>query len=244
MALHVKWPQSDGSSPEVWDSRVGDDFSARAVYRVLAEHVAIGLRRRGEGLDEDEYRDDLPVPKLNKSLAKELKKLARVLLEQGAASHSFVSETGDTIRLELTLSGPASTRHDDLEDDADYDAADYIDQVVTVAVPAVTFIAGTVLQETLQRAAGDSYDGTRRFFASLRARLRRSRTTPPEPEAELSIVRSEDGQWALQLPGNLDHEAHAALIRDFDALVREHGDGERFTVEWRDGRWNKSADDG
>ncbi|CUM35597.1 hypothetical protein BN2537_159 [Streptomyces venezuelae] len=226
----------------MWDGQVGEDSSARAVYRVLAGNVAIGLRRRSEGMDEDAYEVGYirPGPKLDKRLAKELKKLVRVLLKEGTASHSFVSESGDIIGLELTLTGPDNTR---LGEGDQYDALDYIDQIATVAVPAVTFVAGTMLQETLQRAAGDTYDGTRRFFTSLRARVRRSRAALPEPEAELTIMRSEDGKWALQLPGNLDYEAHAALIRDFDALVREHGDGERFTVEWRDGRWVKSTDD-
>ena len=46
----------------------------------------------------------------------------------------------------------------------------------------------------------------------------------------------------LNLPGDLCYEAHAALIRDFDALVQDdEGDGERFTIGWRDGHWVKSS---
>jgi hypothetical protein len=232
MVLRVKWPRPDGSGPEVATNEVGYDSSAKNVYRVLASIVAADLRRRSMGGDEDAGPDE----ELDKDLTKELRKLTKVLLKQGTASHSFASKHGDTIRLELSLTGPASNTTPVTEDEYD-SALDYLDQVTTVAVPAVTFIAGTVFQETLQRAASDSYDGARRFFTLLRTRVRRSRAAPPEPEAELIVMRSEDGRWALHLPGNLDHEAHAALIRDFDTLVQELGDGERFTVEWRDGRW-------
>ncbi|MFD0151140.1 hypothetical protein ACWGQ4_02365 [Streptomyces sp. NPDC055721] len=114
--------------------------------------------------------------------------------------------------------------------------------LIAAAVPAVGFIAGTMFQEALQRAASDSYDGARRFFTSLRTRARRSPAAPPGAEVELIIVRSEDGLWILNPPGDLDYEAHAALIRDFDALVQDdEGDGERFTIEWRDGHWVKCS---
>ncbi|MFE5596594.1 hypothetical protein [Streptomyces sp. NPDC056549] len=240
MVLRVQWPRLGGSGPEVATDEVGDNSSAKNVHRVLARVVAADLHRRSMDGDEDEYDDAGPDEELDKDLATELRKLAKVLLEQGSASHSFTGKNGEVIRLKMSLSGPASNTTPVTEDEYD-SALDYLDQVATVAVPAVTFIAGTVFQETLQRAVSDSYDGARRLFTSLRTRVRRSRATPPEPEAELIIMRSEDGRWTLHLPGNLDHEAHAALIRDFDTLVRDHGDGARFTVEWRDGHWVKAA---
>ncbi|MER8047713.1 hypothetical protein [Streptomyces sp. NPDC094032] len=239
MVLRVKWPRPDGSGPEVATTEVGADSSAKNVYRALARIVVADPNQRS--VDEYGYEEARPDKEPDKDLAKELKKLAKALLKQGRASYGFVDKNGGTITLELSLTGPARTRP---VAEAEYDALEYVDQVATAVVPAVTFIAGTVFQETLQRAASDSYDGARRFFTALRNRVRRSRTAPPEPEAELTIMRSEAGRWTLRLPGNLDREAHAALIRDFDTLVREHGAGERFTVEWRGGRWVKSISNG
>lgn len=111
--------------------------------------------------------------------------------------------------------------------------------VETVAVSGIGLIAATMFQETLQRAASDSYDGARGFFTSLRGRLRRSQTNTDVAQVELIVVQSEDGRWNLLLPGDLDEEAHAALIRDFDGLVRDAGDGRRFSIFWQDGKWIK-----
>ncbi|GGR51772.1 hypothetical protein [Streptomyces roseolus] len=114
--------------------------------------------------------------------------------------------------------------------------------VAEAAVAGVGFMAAAMFQEALQRAASDSYDGARRFFTSLRSRLRR--VVPQGAEVELIVVQSEEGRWDLLLPGDLDHEAHAALIRDFDDLVRDENDGQQIVIHWADGRWVKERRDG
>ncbi|MFF8409462.1 hypothetical protein [Streptomyces omiyaensis] len=99
----------------------------------------------------------------------------------------------------------------------------------------IGWMAATVFQEALQRAASDGYDSARSFFTSLRTRLTR---TESEGEVELIVVQSEDGQWELKLPGNLGHDAHAALVRDFERIVREgERDGRPFTISWLGDRW-------
>ncbi|MFC9706060.1 hypothetical protein ACFTWD_35835 [Streptomyces sp. NPDC056943] len=239
MALRVKWSFPGGAGGERDIPGITPDSSAEDIYRAVAP-VVIAVSR-GLGTDEDVLAAIDLDEEANNPRDGSLWRMPGILVRHGIWGWF---DSSSKMHATVTLYGPDGEQHRD----PDYEVgtviggnADLIAAAGALAVPAIGFIAGTMFQEALQRAASDSYDGARRFFTSLRTRVRRSSTAPPGAEVELIIVRSEDGRWRLHLPGDLEHEAHAALIRDFDTLIKDEGDGQRFTVEWSDGRWVKSS---
>ncbi|MFE6853942.1 hypothetical protein ACFVDH_24495 [Streptomyces sp. NPDC057674] len=119
------------------------------------------------------------------------------------------------------------------------DAGEVVAAVGAFVGSGIGLMAVSLFQEVIQRAATDTYDGARSLFSSLRARLARDTNQATGPEIQLIIVRDDHDRWALYLPGNLDHEAHAALIRDFDALTQDDNDGQSFVIQWVEDRWVK-----
>lgn len=98
--------------------------------------------------------------------------------------------------------------------------------------PGVGRVTVTLIQEVLQRAASDSYDEFRAFLTSLRSRVGKRDAATDTAHLDLIVVRSDDGRWELHLPGNLPEAAHVALVRDFDAVVRDAGGATPFRIVW------------
>ncbi|MGW4759081.1 hypothetical protein [Streptomyces chartreusis] len=110
-------------------------------------------------------------------------------------------------------------------------------EVVGVAVLVLTWTGPPLAQALASRVTDALWQSFRRVLSQL------SELRERHPNGVyLTIVRTEDEQLNMRIPGNLTEEAHQALIRDFDALVRGGTDTAPIRVRWDEetGKWAKA----
>ncbi|NGN63355.1 hypothetical protein G5C51_05465 [Streptomyces sp. A7024] len=110
---------------------------------------------------------------------------------------------------------------------------DYQDVLVLVGV----WVAAPYVQTLAGQAANTTYKAFTEKIKSLLSDKRQQHTP-----WDLLVLRTPDGELTVEIPGNLPEDAHAALVRDFIALVLDEPDAQRLHLVWdqRTGTWTKA----
>ncbi|MFE2720453.1 hypothetical protein ACFXKI_53700 [Streptomyces mirabilis] len=83
------------------------------------------------------------------------------------------------------------------------------------------------MQNIASQAATSTYRAFSRVIESIS-----SGRHDIEGKWDVLILRTEDGQLSVEIPGDLAEGAHSALIRDFDSLVAGGHDGKTIHIGW------------
>ncbi len=96
-----------------------------------------------------------------------------------------------------------------------------------VVVITATWVAAPFVQNIASQAATSTYRAFSRVIESIS-----SGRHDIEGKWDVLILRTEDGQLSVEIPGNLPEGAHSALVRDFDNLVAGGRDGKVIRIWW------------
>ncbi|MFI5690160.1 hypothetical protein [Streptomyces sp. NPDC051636] len=96
-----------------------------------------------------------------------------------------------------------------------------------VVVITATWIAVPFVQGIASQAATSTYRAFFNFIESIS-----SGRHAIQGKWDVLILRTEDGQLSVRIPGNLPQGAHSALVRSFDDLVAGGRDGEDIRISW------------
>ncbi|MGI5401957.1 hypothetical protein ACQEVG_21435 [Streptomyces sp. CA-135486] len=97
-----------------------------------------------------------------------------------------------------------------------------------VAVVILTWTGPPLAQVLASHVADALWQSFRKVFSQLR----NLREEGGDDRLHLTIVQTGDEQLRIRIPGGLPDEAHLALIRDFDDLVRAEPTASAIRIVW------------